>query len=176
MTPITSPDKAGCPGNSGVLFNHFMRHPDVSDYRLAPLLVARIVGSYLVALALLMFAATAVVAAADLPGDLLVVLLAVGVVGMFVLAWWLRTRAYVIRFEPEGYRMGLVRGAGVRRAAWPDVKGAGATAPSGTPCLELRLRDGGVTVVPVTALAADREEFVRDLRDRLQRGHGLRPL
>jgi hypothetical protein len=40
----------------------------------------------------------------------------------------------------------------------------------------LHLRDGRTTTIPVEALAADREEFVRDLQEHLQRGHGLRPL
>ncbi len=176
MTLISSPNKAGCRGKSGVLFNHSMSESAVSDYRLAPLLVARMVGSYLVALALLLFAVTALVAVADLPGDLLTALLGLGVIGMFVLAWWLRTRAYVIRFEADGYRVGLVRGAGVREAKWAEVTDAGATSVRGAPCLELRLREGGSTVLPVAALEVDRDEFVRELRSRLQRGHGLRPL
>ncbi len=153
-----------------------MSQPDVSEFRLAPLLVARLVGTYVVGLALLMFAATALVAVADWPGDLLAALLGVGLIGMFGLGWWLRSRAYVVRFEVDGYRIGLVRGAGVRRASWAEVTDAGATAPGGAPCLELRLRDGGSTVVPMGALAVDREVFVRELRGRLQRGHGLRPL
>ncbi len=153
-----------------------MSQPDVSAYRLAPLLVARIVGSYLVGLALLMFAATALVAVADWPGDLLTILLGFGVVGMFGLGWWLRNRAYVVRFEADGYRVGLVRGAGVKQARWADVKDAGATSPGGAPCIELRLHDGGSTVVPMKALEADREDFVSDLRARLQHGHGLQPL
>ncbi len=176
MTLISAPNKAGCGGKSGVLFNHPMSQPDVSDYRLAPMLVARMVGSYLVALAVLMFAATALVAVADWPGDLLTVLLGLGVIGMFVLGWWLRNRAYVIRFEADGYRVGLVRGAGVRQARWADVTDAGATSPGGVAHLELRLREGGSTVLPMAALEVDREDFVRDLRARLQRGHGLRRL
>jgi len=42
--------------------------------------------------------------------------------------------------------------------------------------VELRLKDGRATVIPVGVLAVDREEFVRELQARLQRGHGLRPL
>ena len=176
MTLIAPPNKGGDATKSGVLFNHPMTEPDVSDYRLAPLVVARIVGSYLVALALLVFVATVAVAAAGWPGDVLVALLGVGVVGLVALVWWLRTRAYVVRFEAEGYRLGVVRGAGARRAGWMDVTDAATTSVGGAPCLELRLRDGGSSVIPVAALAVDREEFVRDVRQRLQRGHGLRPL
>ena len=176
MPVITPSDKPGCRGNSGVLFNHLMREADVSDYRLAPLLVARIVGSYLVALALLVFVGTVVVAAAGWPGDLLTVLLVAGLVGMFGLAWWLRSRAYVVRFDAEGYRVGLVHGAGVRRASWAEVTEAAATSAGRSPCLELRLRDDRTTTIPVSALAADREDFVRDVQARLQHGHGLRSL
>lgn len=153
-----------------------MAERDVSDYRLAPIVVARIVGSYLVALALLVFAATAVVAAAGWSGDVMVVVLVVGVGGMLASAWWLRSRAYVVRFDADGYRVGLVRGAGVRQARWADVTDADAVSPGGQPCIEFRLRDGGTTVIPVSALAVDREDFVRDLRARLRDGHGLRPL
>ena len=153
-----------------------MSQPDVSDYRLAPIVVARIVGSSLVALAVLMFAATAVVAIAGWSADLLMVLLGAGAVVMVGLAWWLWTRAYVVQFGPEGYRMGMVRGAGVRQASWQDVTDATATSIRGARCLELELRTGGVTVIPVAALAVNGDDFVRDLRQRLQRGHGLRPL
>jgi hypothetical protein len=44
------------------------------------------------------------------------------------------------------------------------------------PCVVLRLRDGGTTTVPVGVLAVDREQFVRELQEHLQRGHGLRRL
>jgi hypothetical protein len=40
----------------------------------------------------------------------------------------------------------------------------------------LRLRDGRTTTIPVQMLAVDREAFVRDVQDHLQRGHGLRKL
>lgn len=153
-----------------------MTAEDVSDYRLAPLLVARIVGVYLVALALSMFAATAVMAAADLPADLLVVLLVVGVLGLFGAGWWLRSRAYVVRFGPDGYRVRMVRGAGVTEADWAAVKDVVTASPRGIACLVLRLRDGRATTIPVEALAVDREQLVRDVRERLQRGHGLRKL
>ena len=62
-------------------------------------------------------------------------------------------------------------------AAWTDVEDAAtAHAARACPCVVLQLRDGRTTTIPVAALAADREEFVRDLQAHLQRGHGLRPL
>lgn len=145
-------------------------------YRLHPSLVARGVGLALVGLALVMFVGTAVVVAADLPADVLVVLLGLGVAGVFVLGWLLRARAYVVRCDQVGYRVRLVRGAGVTQARWKDVEDAVTTSPRGVPCVVLRLRDGRTTTIPVQLLAMDREQFVRELQDHLQRGQGLRPL
>lgn len=153
-----------------------MTRPDVSDYRLAPLVVARIVGSYLVAMAVVVLAATVLVAAAGWTPDVLVVLLVAALVGLVATVWWLRARAYVVRFDDDGYRVGLVRGAGVRQARWDQVRDAATTSPGGAPHVVLRLRDEGTTTIPVAALATDREQFVRDLQERLQRGHGLRQL
>ena len=33
-----------------------------------------------------------------------------------------------------------------------------------------------MTTIPVAAVAADREEFARDVRDHARRGEGMRPL
>jgi hypothetical protein len=145
-------------------------------YRLAPAVVARFVGLAFVVLALLLFALTVVVAATGLPMDLVVVVVLVGVVSAFAAGWWLRQRAYVLRCTDDSYRVGLVRGAGVREGRWKQVEQVVTAVRHDVPCVELRLRDGGTTVIPVGVLASDREEFVRDLQARLQRGHGLRRL
>ena len=111
-----------------------MSEPVVSDYRLAPRVVARIMGSGLVAVAVLMFASTALVAATGWPADLLVVgARGFGVVGVFGLGGSLGARAYVVRFEADGYRVGLVRGAGVRHARWTEVTESWAASPAGGP-------------------------------------------
>lgn len=146
------------------------------DYRLAPLVTARFVGMGLVLLALAMFAGTAVVALTGLPPDLLVVLLVVGVVGVFALGWWLRSRAYVVRCGPEGYRIGVVRGAGVKQERWTAVEDAVAAAPRGVPAVVLRLRDGRTTTIPVGLLSLDKDDFVREMQRYLQRGQGLHKL
>ena len=145
-------------------------------YRLAPAVVARLLGVVLVGLALLLFAGTAVVAIVGLPPDVLlgVVLLCVGAAAG--LAWWLRGRAWVVRCTDDGYRVRLVRGAGVREARWMEVEDAVTTYRHDVACLQLRLRDGRATTIPVGVLAVDKDEFVRELQGRLQRGHGLRPL
>ena len=145
-------------------------------YRLAPAVVARFVGLALVGLAVLLFAGTAVVALAGLPPDLLVAVFLLAVGGCVGLGWWLRTRAWVLRCTDDGYRVRLVRGAGVTEASWSAVEDAVTTYRHEIACVQLRLRDGRTTTIPVGVLAVDREEFVRELQGRLQRGHGLRPL
>ena len=146
------------------------------DYRLAPAFVARLLGLVLVALALLLFVGTAVVALAGLAPDLLLGLVLVGVVVAGALGWWLRNRAWVVRCTDDGYQVRLVRGVGVSQARWLEVEDAVTTFRRDVACLELRLRDGRTSTIPVGVLAVDKDQFVRDLQGRLQRGHGLRPL
>jgi hypothetical protein len=146
------------------------------DYRLAPAFVVRLLGLALVALAVLLFVGTAVVALAGLPLDVLIAVVLVAVLAAAAFAWWLRSRAWVLRCTDDGYRVRLVRGAGVRAARWSEVEDAVAAYRRGVACVELRLRDGRATTIPVGVLAVDKDGFVRELQRRLQRGHGLRPL
>ena len=76
----------------------------------------------------------------------------------------------------EGYRVQWVRGVGAASARWKDVEDAVTTTVVEAPVVVLRLRDGRTTTIPVEMLAVDREAFVRDVQDHLQRGHGLRKL
>jgi len=146
-----------------------------TDFRLAPAFVAQLLGLALVALALLLFIGTAVVALSGLPADLLVAVVLGCVAAAAGFAWWLR-RTWVLRCTDEGYRVQLVRGAGVREERWSQVEDAVTTYRHDVACLELRLRDGRTTTIPVGVLAVDKDELVRELQVRLQRGHGLRPL
>ncbi|NPC98138.1 hypothetical protein [Nocardioides sp. zg-DK7169] len=145
-------------------------------YRMNPALVARLVGLGVVALALLVLLATVLVAIADLSTAVLLAVVLVGAVALGGTAWWLRSRAYVLRCDETGYRVRLIRGAGAHEAGWRDVQDAVAASPRGLPCVVLRLRDGRTTTIPVGALAVDREAFVHELREHLQRGQGHRPL
>lgn len=146
-----------------------------SDYRLAPALTARLVGMLTVGLAVLVFAATLVVAVLDLHTVALLPVAAAGVLVILAVGSTLR-RVPAVHLGERGYRVRLVRGAGVREAGWKDVAEATTASPRGIPCVVLKLRDGRTTTIPVQALHADREEFVRDLQRHLQRGRGLRPL
>ncbi|KAA1421931.1 hypothetical protein F0U44_06615 [Nocardioides humilatus] len=142
------------------------------DYRMAPLVVARFVGAYLILFALVVLVATVAVAVAGLGPDVLVVLLALGVLGLIGLAWWLRSRVSVVRLTAQGYRVRLVRGAGVAEARWSEVEDVVATQPQDVPCVVVRLKDGRSTTIPVQLLAVDKDDFARDVRDHLDQNVG----
>lgn len=147
-----------------------------SDYRLSPALGARLVGLLLVLVAILVFAATGAVALLNLHTVVLLVVGLVLVVAVFGAAHLLLRRTTVVHLDDDGYRVRLIRGAGVKEAGWKEVEEAVTASPRDIPCVVLRLKDGRTTTIPVQALAADREAFVRDLQEHLQRGQGLRPL
>lgn len=150
--------------------------PPVSDYRLNPTVGARFVGLALVVLAALLLAATVLVAVLGLPVAVLVAVAVAGLAGTAATAYAVLRLVPVVRLGADGYRVRLVRGTGVAQASWIEVDEAATSSPAGIPVVVLRLRDGRTTTIPVQLLAADREEFVRDLQRHLQHGQGLRPL
>jgi hypothetical protein len=117
---------------------------------------------------------TAVVAVSGLPLVVMSVLVALVVVAVAGVGYLLTRRTYVVRADQDGYRVRLVRGAGVRAARWQDVEDVVATHVAGDRCVQLRLRDGGSTTIPVDVLAIDGDVFVRELQNRLDQGHGYR--
>ena len=146
-----------------------------SGYRLAPPLAARLVGSLLVAVAVLVLGLTVVTAVLRWSPSVLVGIGAGTVVLVAVAAFAVR-RIEVVSLDDAGYRVRLVRGAGVTSARWADAADAVTASPGGIDCLVIRLRDGRATTIPVSALAADRDTFAADVRDHLRRAEGLRPL
>ena len=139
-------------------------------YRLAPSLVVRLTGAALLVAALAVLAVTLVTATTGGgPGAILVVAV-LGLVAVAGVAWWAGRHAYVVRLDPLGYQVRLVRGAGVTRARWVDVAEASTAELRGTPCVVLALRDGRTTTIPTAALAADRDEFVAEVRKMLRHG------
>lgn len=150
----------------------------VTHYRLAPAVAARLLGASVVGLAVLVFVATAVVGLAGLDFGWLLLVAVLGVAAVLTFGWWLRSKAYVVRATSQGYSVRLVRGAGVRESRWTDVAELATTESGGVPCLLLRLKAGGTTTIPVTIMAIDREEFVREIQERLSasiRAAGGRP-
>lgn len=140
-----------------------------TDYRLAPPVMARFVGAYLVLLAVVLLGTTAAAATLDLNPDLLVVVLGVGLLGLIGLAWWLRTHLVVLRLTATGYRVRMIRVAGVTEARWSDVEDAVAATPRDVQCVVLRLRDGRTTTIPVELVGADKDDLARDIREHLRR-------
>ena len=145
-----------------------------SEYRFAQPLVVRFLGLVLVALGLLTVVAVLLVALLDLPA-VLVSAVVVVVVAAVLLAGLVLTRLTpLVHLDQAGYRVRLLRGAGVRAARWHDVEDVVTAIVQGHDCVVLRLRDGRTTTVPVAVLDAPREVFVQDLRSHLDAGHGYR--
>ncbi len=139
-------------------------------YRLAPSLVVRLTGAALLAAALAVLVATLVTATAGLGAGVILVVAVLGLAAVAGVARWATRSAYVVRLDPLGYQVRLVRGAGVTRARWVDVAEASTAELRGTPCVVLALRDGRTTTIPTAALAADRDEFVTEVRKLLRHG------
>jgi hypothetical protein len=140
----------------------------VADYRIARPVMVRLVGAYLVLLALVVLVVTLAVVLADWSADVVVLVVAAGVLGLIGLAWWLRTRLAVVRLTPSGYRVRLVRAVGVAEGRWSEVEDAVAASPRDIDCVVIRLRDGRSTTIPVDLIAADKDDFARDVRRHLE--------
>ena len=158
------------------MFNRPVAALQPSVYRLAPAISARLLGAALIVLGILVLIVTFIVVLASAPLTILWVVALVGLVVIGGAALYLTRWSYVVRLTDAGYRVRFVRGAGVMQGRWADVEDAVSAKVSGATCLVLRLRDGGSTVIPVAALAGDRDAFANDVRQRLARGQGLRPL
>lgn len=142
-------------------------------HRLAPAVAARLLGVVLCAVAVLILLSTLAIAVLDLHTLVLLVPVAL-TIAILVASWWTwRHKGWVVRFTDEGYRVQWVRGVGAASARWKDVEDAVTTTVAEAPVVVLRLRDGRTTTIPVQMLAVDRETFVRDVQEHLQRGHGL---
>ena len=145
-----------------------------SDYRLSQPLAARILGVLLAALGAFVLLLTLLVGAFDLPSVVLGGGIAAGVLLFLVGGHQLTRRATVVRLDEAGYRVRLVRGAGVKQARWTDVEDVVATTVGGENCVVLRLRNGSATTIPVRMLAGSADAFVKDLQRHLNTGHGYR--
>lgn len=144
--------------------------PDTS-YRLAPALVARLVGSSLVTLAGLVAVATVVGLVLGTGWEIAGIVTAVGAV--LVLAWagWLFRFARALHLTDTGYVVRHLGGVGVMSAPWGQVVEAVAAGAQDRPYLVLRLSDGRDTRLPMSALAADRDTVAHDVRRRLSAAH-----
>ena len=139
-----------------------------TEYRLAPAVVVRVAGAALVALAVLVVLLSVVVGVVGGPFWPVLVVAVAGLAAVGGTAWYVARATYVVRLDPLGYDVRLVRGAGVKRARWADVAEASTAEVHGSPCVVIGLRDGRTTTVPMAVLAGDRDEFASRLRTLLQ--------
>ena len=146
-----------------------------TEFGLAPQLRARLMGSCLLGLGLVLAVASLLVALLGLPPDSIIGLAVLVVIAIFVLGFVLVRRWFVVRVDETGYQVRFVRGAGVRAARWADVEDVQTQTLAGSRCLVLRLRDGRQTTVPVDLIEGDRDDFVRELQDRLEVANGRKP-
>ncbi|MGA9748978.1 MAG: hypothetical protein WBQ50_16080 [Nocardioides sp.] len=148
----------------------------VSDYRLSMAVAVRMSGLAVAVGGVAIVVAAILVATVGVPRGVLsiVVLLGVGLLlGSVALAV---RRVTVVRLDEQGYRVRFVRGAGVTQGRWKDVEDVVATTVAGDRCVVLRRRDGATTTIPVGILEAGSRDFVQDLQQHLNRGHGYRPV
>ena len=146
------------------------------EYRFASALVVRLMGGVLVLAGGFVLLLALLVRLAGLPSVVLSAGLVVAVVAFLTTGLLLTRGASVVHFDPAGYRVRWVRGAGTRQARWQDVEDVATSTVAGQRCVVIRLRDGRSTTVPVDVLGCSADGFVRDLQQQLDRGHGYRPL
>jgi hypothetical protein len=147
-----------------------------STYRFSAPFAARLLGVGLVVVGLAVLVLVALLLALSAPQPALSVVIVAGAAAVVLLGVLSVRRGVVVRLDENGYRVRLVRGAGVRQADWRAVEDVVAATVAGDRCVVLRLRDGRTTTLPVAVLEGRAEDFVADLRGHLNRGHGYRPV
>jgi hypothetical protein len=147
-----------------------------TDYRFSRALLVRSMGALLVLLGLLVVVLAVLVAVLDLPGAVLTAGIVVAVVLVVAGALAAGRLTTVVSFDDTGYRVRLLRGAGVRGARWREVEDAVTMTIAGHDCVVLRLKDGRTTTIPVDVLETSAQALVEELSRRLDRGHGYRRL
>ena len=145
-----------------------------SEYRLSPALLARLAGTALAVTGVAVAVMTLLAAVVGLPRQVLLVCGGVALLVAAALATGARRGVRVVQLGEHGYRVRLVRGAGVRQARWRDVEDVVVTTVAGDRCVVLRLRDGRATTIPLRVLNVPSRDLVRELQRRLDRGHGYR--
>lgn len=143
----------------------------VSDYRLAPPLLARIVGGCLLLVAICVFAATVVTAVAGGGIGWVALVALVGLLLTLAVGFVMARKVAVLHLDPAGYRIRLVRGAGVRAAAWTDVTEIVERETELGRLLVLRLSGERTSTVPLDALAAEPDAVVPAVRAAVEAGH-----
>lgn len=150
------------------------------DFALAPALRARLLGTGIVAIGVVVLLGVLVTAITDLSSAVVSGLVVLALVGVLVLGLLVGVRHWVLRLDDLGYRVRVLRSLSgseqARSARWTDVLDLQASTVAGRRCVVLRLRDGRTTVLAVSALEGDPTALTEALTAHLDRGHGYRRL
>ena len=143
---------------------------------MAPALRARMLGTGLTALGVVVAVGVVVTWLTGLSPAVITGLVVLALAGVVTLGLLLGVRRWVLRLDDEGYRVRALRSAQARSARWTDVLDLQARTVSGNRCVVLRLRDGRTTTIPVDVLEGDATALTDALSAHLDRGHGYRRL
>jgi hypothetical protein len=146
------------------------------DFALAPALRARLLGSGLVAIGVVVVLGVLLSWLVGLSAVFVTGLVALAVVGVIVLGLLVGLRHWVLRLDEYGYRVRGLRTAEARSARWTDVLDVQSATVSGQRCVVLRLRDGRTTALPVAAIEGSDTALIESITAHLDRGHGYRRL
>lgn len=146
------------------------------DFALAPALRARLLGTGLVSIGVVVIVTVLLSAVAGLPSAVVSGLVVLALIGVVALGLLLGLRHWVLRLDEHGYRVRLLRSTQARSARWSDVLDLQATTFAGQRCVTLRLRDGRTTTLPVGVLEGEPAALTQALSEHLDRGHGYRRL
>jgi hypothetical protein len=136
------------------------------------------IGVGAVALGVCIVAAIAVLALDVSPALTVALLLLLGLAAMIALtvlvAGLLRLAGRGVRLvlDEDGFVNATGPGAGVRRADWKDVR----KVQTDGRFVSVDLAGGKRSLIRTSVIEADSKELARQLRERLNRGHGYRPL
>ncbi len=143
---------------------------------LAPALRARLLGSGILVLGVVVLVAVAATWALSLPDLVVTVVVALAVAALLALLGLLLPAHWVVRLDDDGYRVRALRSTQARAARWSDVRDVQAGTVDGVRCTMLRLRDGRTATLPVDAVAGDPEQLTALIAELLDRSRGYRRL
>lgn len=149
---------------------------DPVDYALAPSVRARLLGTGLVAIGVVVSLGMVIAWLTDLPSAIVTGLVVLALVGVLTLGLLVGVRHWVLRLDETGYQVRALRTAEARSARWTDVLDLQTRTMSGARCVVLRLRDGRTTALPVDVIEGDPAALTETLMAHLDRGHGYRRL
>jgi hypothetical protein len=141
-------------------------------YRLSSAHVLRLVGPIAVLLGL----AWVVCSLAGLARAWTVGIGAVSIAAAVVGAYLFMRPPRILTLTADGYRIGLVRGAGRAGASWREVESVGTADTASGPAMVFRLADGGRSVLPLSLLGPRKVDAQREVHERLNSAFGYRPL